>query len=548
MAVPVIIDLYPPVIDTYQPAQIKNTTLRVYFSLSDYNTLNQIRNAQVTISDQESNLSVLNKSLYPSEIMLKTIGVDPNKQVNKYYIDIDSSDGNFTIDKFYKVQIRFTSKNATSVSLETPQAIDDWLSANLNHFSEWSRVTLVKWIAENNLTINGVPLESGASLELPISNTNLLGKLIFSEPSKEYLNSYRIKLLDEEECLLTDSGELFTDKNSNNVNEFWYLLKYNLLVGTPYLLEVSYQTNSLYSNSEKYSLTIVGNTGEDQDFTFSAKENKEDGDIITRISRNSQVPFSGTLTIRRASDKNGFSIWENVHTVKDPDFSSSNFTYDWIDKTVESGVLYKYALLETYTDSGEEKSYLKEYNKILMIVLDDIYLTIADKQLRVEFNPQVGSFKRIVNEGKVETIGSPYPYIRRNAAINYALFPISGLISCQMDENENFITKEDLYGGKENLKKYEKFNSKEYNEPFMTTIDNDFVYEKKFRDAVIQFLMDGKVKLFRSATEGNYLVRLTDVSFTPNQQLGRMIWSFSATANEIADDTVENYYKYGILE
>ena len=117
-----------------------------------------------------------------------------------------------------------------------------------------------------------------------------------------------------------------------------------------------------------------------------------------------------------------------------------------------------------------------------------------------------------------------------------------------MDENEKFITKEALYGGKENLRNYEHFNSMEVNKPFMTTVDNDFVYEKKFRDAVMQFVMDGKVKLFRSATEGNYLVRLTDVSFTPNQQLGRMIWTFSATANEVADNTIDNYYKYNILK
>jgi hypothetical protein len=39
----------------------------------------------------------------------------------------------------------------------------------------------------------------------------------------------------------------------------------------------------------------------------------------------------------------------------------------------------------------------------------------------------------------------------------------------------------------------------------------------------MEFLYDGQVKLFRSPTEGNYLIRLTDVSFSPNEQLGRMI-------------------------
>jgi hypothetical protein len=138
------INLYPPVVDTYQAAQIKGSALRVYFSISDYNTFSEIENAQVTISDQESNLSVLDKTKYPTQIMLKTIGVDSTRDVDKYYIDIATTDGNFDIDKFYKVQIRFTSTEAASVSLDTPQAIDAWLSANLDYFSEWSRVTLIK--------------------------------------------------------------------------------------------------------------------------------------------------------------------------------------------------------------------------------------------------------------------------------------------------------------------------------------------------------------------------------------------------------------------
>ena len=538
-----IINLYPPVIDTYQPAQIKGSALRIYFSISDYNVYSEMKNfAQITISDQESNLSVLDKTKYPTQIMLKTIGIDNTRTVDKYYIDINTTDGIFSIDKFYKVQIRFTSTEAANVNLTTPQAIDAWLSENLDYFSEWSRVTLIKWIAQNAISINGVTIGTSTTIDLPISDETLLGKLTFNEESKEYLNCYRLKLYDDENNLLLDSNLLYTDKNSNDVNEFWYKLKYGLTAGDEYTLNIYYQTNSLYSNELECTLAATGNSGEDQGFVFSARENKEDGEILVRISRPPQTAFTGKLIIKRACDKDAFTIWEDMHTI-DID-SASNFLYDWVDQTVESGVLYKYALLESYNNV----SYLKTYSKVLMIVLDDMYLDIAEQQLKVQFNPQVSSFKRVINEGKIETIGSQYPYIRRNAAINYAQFPISGLISCQMDENEKFITKETLYGGKENLRNYEHFNSMEVNKPFMTTIDNDFVYEKKFRDAVMQFLMDGKVKLFRSATEGNYLVRLTDVSFTPNQQLGRMIWTFSATANEVADNTIDNYYKYNILK
>ena len=47
--------------------------------------------------------------------------------------------------------------------------------------------------------------------------------------------------------------------------------------------------------------------------------------------------------------------------------------------------------------------------------------------------------------------------------------------------------------------------------------------------------------------EGNLLVKLMEVSLTPKNELGRLIYTFSATAYEIADPTIYNYDKYGIL-
>ena len=63
----------------------------------------------------------------------------------------------------------------------------------------------------------------------------------------------------------------------------------------------------------------------------------------------------------------------------------------------------------------------------------------------------------------------------------------------------------------------------------------------------MEFLYDGEVKLFRSPTEGNMLIRVMDASLTPNQQVGRYLWSFSATAYEIAEHTYENLNKYNFL-
>lgn len=71
--------------------------------------------------------------------------------------------------------------------------------------------------------------------------------------------------------------------------------------------------------------------------------------------------------------------------------------------------------------------------------------------------------------------------------------------------------------------------------------------ERYFKLKVLDWLTDGRVKLFRSPTEGNYLVRLLNVSMTPQDTLGRMIHSFTSTAYEIADINYDNLLYYHII-
>ena len=87
-----------------------------------------------------------------------------------------------------------------------------------------------------------------------------------------------------------------------------------------------------------------------------------------------------------------------------------------------------------------------------------------------------------------------------------------------------------------------------YNNNHKITEANNIVYEKLFKDKVIEFLYSEQPKLFRSATEGNFIVKIMDVSFSPNATLGRRIVSFTATAYEVAECNIDNFKKYDILE
>ena len=44
------------------------------------------------------------------------------------------------------------------------------------------------------------------------------------------------------------------------------------------------------------------------------------------------------------------------------------------------------------------------------------------------------------------------------------------------------------------------------------------------------------------------LLKLMDISLTPEQQLGRNIYSFSCTGYEIEKASVDNYKKYNIYQ
>jgi hypothetical protein len=75
----------------------------------------------------------------------------------------------------------------------------------------------------------------------------------------------------------------------------------------------------------------------------------------------------------------------------------------------------------------------------IFVDFEDMFLTDGDRQLKIQFNPKVTSFKNTLFEAKIDTIGGKYPFFFRNGNTSYKEFPISGLISMLMDPNETFM-------------------------------------------------------------------------------------------------------------
>ena len=533
------INLYPPIVDTYAPAFLVDSgtnkdICRIYFTLSQFNTMEDIANIQVTVRSQYTNLSVLDKSKYPSEIMITNIKEDTTKTSDdRYYIELNKTDiqgGKFEINQYYKVQMRFTHKDAPAAP--SNQALDAWLAANINLFSEWSTVCLIRGISTPQLAVSGFTIEGG---EISWANYNpiIYGTLSFkNEEETEKLKSYQIKLYDENNNLLTDSRIQYT-----NTNSFSYGLNYNFVAGAKYKFTIECTTMNLYSAIATYEFTTSTEESEILDFTFIAEADEDNGRVILTIRKSNITDgFTGELVLRRTSNKTNFTIWEDLKTYKYKEATAIKETFN--DMTIESGVWYKYYLQKRSNGIAASTKYIKTP---IMVIFDDMFLTTKDRQLKIKFNPTISSFKRTIQESRTDTLGSQFPFVRRNGYANYAQFPIGGLISFQIDESDLFTSLEELFG--KHLYLYT-----DYNDDHRITEANNIVYEKLFKDKVIEFLYSEQPKLFRSATEGNFIVKIMDASFSPNATLGRRIVSFTATAYEVAECNIDNFKKYDILE
>ena len=309
--------LFPPVIDTYAPAfligssSITKNTCKLYFSLSTYNSLSDIRNVQVSIANQKTNESVLNKTKYPCEIMLTTIYTDSSRvSDDKYYIEIVSGDieDGFEINQYYKVQLRFTGADAASVSLDTPQAIDSWLAANLSNFSEWSTVCLIRGISTPTVNIIGFDNTADITL-LSISNVDIVGKLTFANfAEKDTLKQYQIKLYNELDELLTDSGIIYSNNYADN-NEINYTIKYALNEGDTYYFTLDYETNNMYADNITYKFTVIQESADKLAAKMTAIEDVNNGRLGIHLEALEQeTPFIGNITIRRCSSETNFTI------------------------------------------------------------------------------------------------------------------------------------------------------------------------------------------------------------------------------------------------
>ena len=204
--------------------------------------------------------------------------------------------------------------------------------------------------------------------------------------------------------------------------------------------------------------------------------------------------------------------------------TDSNNAFSIKDYSAIPGLSYQYTATGFYNDDDQDED-SETTSCSVDYLLNDAFLFDTESNLRVHYDPDVTSFKIIVDDVITKTLGSTYPFARRNGDTYYRQFNIGGLISLEGEQ------------GSFNRIELEPVPLWNTGIPSSFTSADEYgkmiIKERAYRDLVLNFLYDGKVKLFKSNTEGLIPVRLTNISLTPNKTLGRNIWTFSAQATEM---------------
>lgn len=354
--------------------------------------------------------------------------------------------------------------------------------------------------------------------------------IIIQDTGLQYHNISNDNLDNEDEYQSIDTFQLLYELEQNKM----YTIVYKIITVNGFEDEISY----IIVNEEKLPIMFVG------EVVASQRAFEKDNGIVSINLKG--TPCKGNFYLERTEDN---QKWDKITTIHMN--SNSNLTdFTWQDFSIEQGKTYTYAISQYgINNTGVEFISQRIKSKPITVDFEDMFLSDGERQLKIKFNPKVSSFKTTLLESKQDTLGSAYPYFFRNGQVGYKEIPISGLLSYWQDEANLFIKEEEL--GLANTFENRKETAAALNQTLKSRttqlVDYNYTAERIFKLKVMDWLNDGKPKLLRTPTEGNYIVRLMNISLSPDDKLSRMLHTFSATGYEYDKMTYENLQKYNLV-
>lgn len=525
--------LYPPVIEGTIPA-FNGTVLTVPFSMNRSVSANQISGFAVKIKTVQSSTWIT--TLVDGKI---------NEDYSAAIFDI-AEKWTPTPGQYYKLQLAY---------------ID--ITGETGYFST---VGIVKY---TNISLNNLKLLNGTEdmLKNPTKiygfKHTYTGVYDYSTDPMEKVYTYQFVLMNDTEEIVYDSGVLLHNATKDTVNQSQDSYTFLDDLEDDNILYLQYKiitVNGLCLITPKIAVMALEELPTGLNINLIATNNYDNGYISIMATGEgyiSQDNWTGTdeWTKEKACKNEKYLVGQfhiyrcNIKNKRhwEPIFSfvlQTERPSDYIlkDFTVEHGETYQYKICQ-FNDYNILAT--AGYSNEVYVDFEDMFLFDGERQLKIQYNPKVSNFKNDILESKLDTIGSQYPFFFRNGHVHYKEFPISGLISYWVDNEELFKPLSDI--GIKDIDGLVRRDEIPNNKKTTDLVNYNIAAERQFKLDVLEWLTNGKPKLFRSPAEGNYIVRLMNTSLTPNDTVGRMLHTFNSTAYETDEFNYENLANYGFI-
>ena len=502
--------LFPPVIEGIVPAFYDNSKGEISITLP----------------------FTMNRAVSQSQVKGLAIKIKTVQSSNYLYTGTTEDIFNFELEDSCWVRFNISKEDVPQMKIGSSYKFQIAYIDKTDTIGYYSTVGVGKYTAKPNLSINSLVAGQINSHQYHYTG-------FYSQKDKdptESVYSYRFDVYDSDNNIIATSGDqLHNSVNDTEIYESYdeYFLARDLPLDKAFFIVYTVNTiNGMTISTPKYKIMQKLSIDPEIKATLSAAHNYENGYITISLvgEKNNdgmEEPATGAFLLTRACEDSNYTEWDEISRFKLAAQVPSRAL--WTDYTTEQGKNYKYSL-QQYNDKGLYSNRI--YSNIVYSDFEDAFLYDGKRQLKIKYNPKVASFKKDLLETKIDTIGSKHPFILRNGRVDYKEFSLSGLISYFMDEEGQFLAPEEY----------------NFKEKTINLVGENIAQERDFKMKVYEWLTNGEPKLFRSPSEGNYIVRLMNVSMTPNDVLGRMLHTFTATAYEVAEYNYSNLSSFGFIK
>ena len=537
--------LYPPTISGSIPAFYNNNgavSITVPFSMNRAVSASSVGGFALKIKTAQSNVWLTTLEIRCADDTDDISSYIANRQITFQWGN-DSAREKIKLGQYLKFQLAYIAKQ----------------SGVTGYFST---VAIGKYTSKPTIYLQNA---AGTGGRIPNFLQTYTGIYQPGEDKSERPYQYCFLLYDTNMSLIENSGwKIHNSIEDETINQTLtldsasdtYIYETSLEENKVYYVQYGVRTiNNLEIFTPAYPCAEINGGDDSLSLSMNIVNNFDEGYIQISFNdiqeTNEQNNSAVSLQIERSEITDGFQGWRILKKVY---FASYNDVKVWFfrDFTVEQGVAYKYRY-KIYNSNNVVARQSTTQNAVVAD-FEDMFLLGADGlQVKIRFNPKVSSFKDTILEQKTDTIGSRFPFIFRNGVVSYKQFPIAGLISYRADNNEMFLNHlDDLNIILEQYTERQQSPVGDTDDSYKSaeTLDSvgyNMLAERRFKLKLLNWLNDGKIKLFRSPAEGNYLVRIMNVSLSPEDKVGRMLHNFSCQAYEIEELTYNNLLNLGFI-